>query len=272
MDIRDIVFYGLLVLINILSHITLLYVVFSAGVKFIPGRTLFVIAHPDDEVMFFGPSILRSEAAYILSISRGAPNGTLRSAELNESCRVLGLADRCYIDGALALEDGFEFDWPPDDIRALVWKYVQLLRPNRIVTFDTAGASGHPNHIAIARALMPDVSRLLSFGSVGRLGNLSGREEPGAVDPSDLGDVPVYFLMSAPQVIKYLGFYGAAAYIMAADIRVGFFATTPPDDVVSMRLGRAFEEHKSQGIWYRYLWFIWSRFTFFNHLVQQRGA
>jgi hypothetical protein len=102
------------------------------------------------------------------------------------------------------------------------------------------------------------------------LRNLSEPVAPMAVEPSKLDDVPVYFLRTEPRALKYLGFYSAVVYIMTVDIRMGFFTTPTLSDFMSLRLERALHVHKSQVVWYREFWLIWSRFMFFNHLVLQR--
>lgn len=202
----------------------------------IPGRTLFVTAHPDDEVMFFGPSLLRSADAHVLCLSRGAPNGTVRTAELSAACAALGLRGRCSVSRD-PLEDGFSAYWDPARVLSAVSDAAASLRADRIVTFDSRGVSGHPNHVAIPRAL--------------RRSSLP----------------PVYVLRSGPSVLKYAGRAAAAAYSLLWRPRGGFFLTTPAPAARNRTLPRAFLQHFSQVVWYRRLWLAHSRFMHFNHLV-----
>ena len=60
------------------------------------GEVLLVIAHPDDEAMFFTPTILAlrdSVNIHVMSLSNGdyAGLGWVRASELVESCRLLGI-------------------------------------------------------------------------------------------------------------------------------------------------------------------------------------
>jgi N-acetylglucosaminylphosphatidylinositol deacetylase len=233
--------FGFFVSIAIAVYIFMI----ARSIPFIPGRTLFVIAHPDDEVLFFGPSILRSEIPFILSISSGAPNPTLRASEFYASCEVLGLRGRCFIDEANALPDGFAYDWPRLEVRRIISKYAEVIQPTRIVTFDRYGVSKHPNHIAIWRAL------------VSENGTFSERL-----------NVPIFWLRTGSIFLKYTGGIGAVAHFLTRkEDGGGFFVVTPGADVIGMKLGRAFMQHKSQQVWYRMLWLVMSQFMYFNCLV-----
>src|SRR5437879_4089939 len=70
--------------------------------KRIRGNTMLVIAHPDDECMFFGPTIVSflkqrrgRDKFLILCLSNGdegSQNGEVRQQELFRAARALGLA------------------------------------------------------------------------------------------------------------------------------------------------------------------------------------
>ncbi len=64
------------------------------------GRVLLVIAHPDDETMFFGPTLLglcrqRGADVHLLCLSNGdyRQKGRVRKKELYRACTVLGLPE-----------------------------------------------------------------------------------------------------------------------------------------------------------------------------------
>merc|ERR1712025_134385 len=60
-----------------------------------PARVLFVTSHPDDEVMFFGPTILGLARTgceiFLLVMSPGREKGHTRKKELYESCEIMGI-------------------------------------------------------------------------------------------------------------------------------------------------------------------------------------
>jgi N-acetylglucosaminylphosphatidylinositol deacetylase len=233
----------------------------------LPGRTLFVVAHPDDEVMFFGPSILRCERAYVLSLSRGWPAEDGRTSEFFASCRVLGLGDRCYVDDRPLL-DGFQYEWSADEVRSIVSKYVGWIEPDRIVTFDREGVSGHPNHISVSRALSRTVPDGFDSEAISRNHTATTKKDGETVD---LDDIPLYQLQTGWRLVKYGGCYAALIYLAISDLKAGYFFLTPGQQLLSMTLQKAFLEHHSQVVWYRVLWMVLSRFVFLNHLVAQEN-
>ena len=211
----------------------------------IPGRSLFITAHPDDEVMFFGPSILRAEDPYILCLSRGAPNGTIRSNELKNSCKKLGIQDKCFIPENDTFKDGFEYKWKQDDIRRVVNKYIEKIKPDRIITFDEFGVSHHPNHIAIPKGLKKQFN----------------------ANVNNIDNTPIFFLKTKPIYLKYTENFATIIYYLTKKNKNGYFLVTPIKSRFQMKIEYSFMKHKSQIVWYRYLWLIFSRFLHFNHLI-----
>lgn len=95
------------------------------------SRTLLIIAHPDDEAMFFAPLLLALKsnlcATSILCLSTGDYDGlgSTRRVEL------LKCADCYYIDRNRVhvidhqkLQDGKESNWPPELIRDIVMDFL----------------------------------------------------------------------------------------------------------------------------------------------------
>ena len=61
-------------------------------------RVLLVTCHPDDETMFFGPTILSmtknpSVSLFLLCMSNGREGGHIRKHELYRACKVLGIEE-----------------------------------------------------------------------------------------------------------------------------------------------------------------------------------
>ncbi len=128
-------------------------------------RLLAVLAHPDDESLGTGGVLARYAAegveTYLVTATRGergwwgppdeypglAGLGQIREAELLAAAKVLGLREvkfLDYIDGDLDQAD-------PREAIARIVAHVRRLRPHVILTFDPAGAYGHPDHIAISQ-------------------------------------------------------------------------------------------------------------------------
>jgi LmbE family N-acetylglucosaminyl deacetylase len=127
------------------------------------GRTVLAIfAHPDDESLACGGTIARLTAAgarvVLVCASRGehgaGPDhavdegtalGLLRTRELHEAARVLGIADVLVFDHP----DG-ELRWA--DVPELHGELVSVIRaerPDAVLTFDNDGLYWHADHIGV---------------------------------------------------------------------------------------------------------------------------
>jgi N-acetylglucosaminylphosphatidylinositol deacetylase len=120
---------------------------------------LLVVAHPDDETMFFAPSILalsRMLQVHLLCLSTGDFDGlgATRAAELPHACEILGLPkERVAVLDVAQLRDGPANEWASDAVARHVRAYLQQHSIQRVLTFDAHGISGHPNHTAIHRGV-----------------------------------------------------------------------------------------------------------------------
>ena len=112
-----------------------------------------IIAHPDDEVMFFLPLILalRPNLA-VLCLSTGNYDGLgeLRKAEFTAVMEALEISNYEISD---SFPDGWQ-TWPAEAVGRRISAYLaEHSEVDSIVTFDVHGISGHPNHISINRSL-----------------------------------------------------------------------------------------------------------------------
>ncbi|KAK4018127.1 hypothetical protein OUZ56_000195 [Daphnia magna] len=138
-----------------------------------PSNVLFVIAHPDDECMFFGPSITamvqpslsnsssrrkQAKDVYILCLSDGNANGLgeARREELKKSCKILGLADSNVLihNGPVFFEDSQNSVWDSKAVADTLHLYIKKLNIDSIITFDKDGISGHLNHKSIYHGVL----------------------------------------------------------------------------------------------------------------------
>lgn len=119
------------------------------------GRALLVIAHPDDEAMFFLPAIRSAQQAgysvdiLCLSNGGGGGHGPLREKELVASAAVLGVPaeDVAVLDDP-QMQDGMQTWWETDVVEQAVRKHVAKRPYELLLTFDASGISGHINHRA----------------------------------------------------------------------------------------------------------------------------
>jgi N-acetylglucosaminylphosphatidylinositol deacetylase len=125
---------------------------------------LLVIAHPDDECMFFSPIIIALSKAkipiYIICLTNGIMTynnlirgnadglGKAREVELVKSAVHLGVREARVIQYTSdACKDGFNEKWDLEVVVAELERVVKLFGIKQILTFDNKGVSHHPNHI-----------------------------------------------------------------------------------------------------------------------------
>ncbi|XP_038831578.1 N-acetylglucosaminyl-phosphatidylinositol de-N-acetylase [Salvelinus namaycush] len=206
-------------------------------------RALFLTAHPDDECMFFAPAILRlvelNASVHLLCLSQGNyyNQGFQRREELLDSCAVLGIpASQVTIHDCKELPDNPNVEWSISMASSLILKHIRAHSINLVLTFDGRGVSGHSNHTAIYKAVsylasignIPDDCSLLSLSTIGVLRKyLSFLELPISwLLPSDLCCV-----------------IGSKGYVQAK---------------------RAMLCHRTQLLWFRYLYIWFSRYMIIN--------
>ena len=200
---------------------------------------LLVTAHPDDEVMFFLPTLLQlrqqGREVYLLCLSKGREEGTVREKELEHSCRGLGL------HGPLVgpFRDGPDERWPAPLVAAWVDKGVAAAggRVRAVLTFDAGGVSGHPNHAACSAGVR------------------AWQQGPGG------GGAVLELRSAALWAGKYLGSLGAAATLLLQSEPDACFYV-PGQPLALWRRMR--ESYSSQLTWYRQLYALASRYAVIN--------
>uniref|UniRef100_A0A8D1C4C3 N-acetylglucosaminylphosphatidylinositol deacetylase n=1 Tax=Sus scrofa TaxID=9823 RepID=A0A8D1C4C3_PIG len=156
----------------------------QAGLPGGGSRALLVTAHPDDEAMFFAPTILGlarlGHQLSLLCFSAGDyyNQGEIRKKELLQSCDVLGIPS-----SSVTIIDNRDFPdnpavrWDPGRVADVLLRHIELNGIDLVVTFDAGGVSGHSNHVALyaaARTLcaegkLPKGCKVLALQSVNRL-------------------------------------------------------------------------------------------------------
>ncbi|XP_070305839.1 N-acetylglucosaminyl-phosphatidylinositol de-N-acetylase [Salvelinus sp. IW2-2015] len=163
--------------------------------------------------------------------------GFQRREELLDSCAVLGIpASQVTIHNCKELPDNPNVEWSISMASSLILKHIRAHSINLVLTFDGRGVSGHSNHTAIYKAVsylasignIPDDCSLLSLSTIGVLRKyLSFLELPISwLLPSDLCCV-----------------IGSKGYVQAK---------------------RAMLCHRTQLLWFRYLYIWFSRYMIIN--------
>lgn len=218
----------------------------------IRGDVLLVFAHPDDEAMFFSPLLhfLREKGlvVHLLCLSNGGfgGRGKTREKELYDSAAFFGIVKRnVKVVDHPELRDGMTEKWSTALIRREVEVYLEKVGSVcTVVTFDESGVSSHPNHIAVhhaVKALKCSMPRGLIFLELQSKGILS----------------------------KYSGIFSLLSSITLFSSHSGrfTFSVLIPPSAVTCSL-RAMQKHVSQLVWFRYLFVVFSSYTFINDLSE----
>ncbi|KAI1477326.1 LmbE-like protein [Daldinia eschscholtzii] len=255
-------------------------------------RICLLIAHPDDEAMFFAPTVLaltRPELGNhlkILCLSSGNADGLgeIRKKELVKSGMLLGLnrEDDVLVYDSPDFPDSMTTTWEANKISALLNSAFgprqnaqkssssdNLTAPNAtidvIITFDSRGISSHPNHISLYHGARAFISSLT-------------RGKPGWASPVDL-----YTLTTVGILRKYTGFLDIFATVMSLALAGPGGGSRKSDkgnpgflvSVSALAGGRESygtarramtEAHKSQMVWFRWGWIALSRYMYINDL------
>ncbi|XP_012603322.1 N-acetylglucosaminyl-phosphatidylinositol de-N-acetylase isoform X1 [Microcebus murinus] len=217
----------------------------QAGLLGAGSRTLLVIAHPDDEAMFFAPTVLglarlRHQVS-LLCFSAGNyyNQGEIRKKELLQSCDVLGIPP-----SSVMIIDNRDFpddpgvQWDTELVGSILLQHVEASGINLVVTFDAGGVSGHSNHVALYAA----VRALHSEGKLPK-------------------GCSVLTLQSVNVLRKYLSLLDLPWSLLHA--RDVLFVLTSAEVA---RAKRAMSCHRSQLLWFRRLYVLFSRYMRINSL------
>lgn len=241
-----IILYILICIILYLSVAKWRFRVFNQDIKN-AKRVLFVIAHPDDECMFFGPVIRNFTRkndcrVYLACLSTGQNKdmGPKRKKELYNSCKVLGIDDSSIIvHNHTNLPDSMDVRWPIEIVSQLILKHVETYDIDTLITFDRYGVSGHCNHYSIYYA----VANLILEKKLPK-------------------NCMVYVLESVNILRKYALFLDITLSLILSRIR---YAVSCKE---RSKISKAMKQHKSQLVWFRYLYINFSRYLFINTLQQ----
>lgn len=118
-----------------------------------------LIGHPDDEAMFFGPTVLaltlprNNNHVRIVCLSTGnaVGQGEIRRGELLRSARRLGIRsdEDVYIADDPRFQDGGENDWRPDDIaHFLVQRFAEQASSKSAISATTTSSISFQNPIS----------------------------------------------------------------------------------------------------------------------------
>ncbi len=127
-------------------------------------RILAIFAHPDDEALGPGGTLARyaltGHMVRLITMTRGEAGSLgpasrlsrlelaeLRSSELRCSAKALRVSSQEIHD----LPDGKLAELPAQEGPAIVRREIETFQPDALISFHSAGISGHPDHRAVSR-------------------------------------------------------------------------------------------------------------------------
>ncbi|KFD48618.1 hypothetical protein M513_10473 [Trichuris suis] len=211
---------------------------------------LLVTAHPDDECMFFAPTLLnlRRMSCHIIVVcltSGGYRHSReVRKLELHNSCRLLGVPK----EDVLVLDDNRFPDnpmisWDQDCVTSLLEKIMISRNVDVVFTFDQFGVSGHLNHCSIHRSFR----QLLQQHRMPK-------------------DARLYVLDTVSLVRKYSGIFDFVLVLPQCGLSDKLCFINSPID--ALRSCHAMSMHGSQLAWFRLLYLLYSRYMFINQFTR----
>jgi LmbE family N-acetylglucosaminyl deacetylase len=236
----------------------------------------FFHAHPDDEAIATAGTMAsladQGHRVVLVTATRGelgevpdgllAPGETLaerRRLELDEACRVLGVARHAYLDyldSGMAGEDsnlrpGSFAGADVDEAAAALAAILDGETAAVLVTYDEHGGYGHPDHVQVHRVGVAAAelasTPVLYFSTMNRdlvqdLSNQvadTGWEPPdGGPDGADTMGEPASRITTAVDVSPWIERKRKAMQAHASQIAEDSFFLSMPDDVFSMVWGR----------------------------------
>jgi N-acetylglucosaminylphosphatidylinositol deacetylase len=228
---------------------------------------LIVVAHPDDECLFFSPTILglisRGKIGHILVLSKGNSLGLgpIREKELNGSCQKLGVdLSRCLSLNLTDLQDNFYRWWPKENISEIVEKYIKKFQIDLVITFDRGGISGHLNHRSIAIGIEYYITNKDRTPLIYEISTVSSLFEYSSI--LDLFRTIIKFL---PRLFRSLFSTIFPFLFSPPNNQRALFISSPFGYFKGLK---AFHAHHSQLLWYRHIYTTFSRHMFINDLIK----
>ncbi|KZV96893.1 LmbE-like protein [Exidia glandulosa HHB12029] len=236
-------------LLAILVSSWLLPATYNEPLKCLGSRVLLLTAHPDDECMFFAPTVLALTSSsdvelHSLCLSTGDADGLgkERVQELAASLDILGIpANRSRVLDLLDLRDDITKPWNHHVIAAVVQHYVHEHRIDTILPFDAQGVSSHPNHASLSHG-----ARLVQ-----------------GVRVATLHTVPLWvkYHASLPALLHKSGI---SRFLPSSSASHGTYSATAGQ---YLRAVQAMQAHRTQMVWFRWLYITFSRYMWTNDWI-----
>lgn len=234
-----------------------------------PRRLMLVVAHPDDECLFFAPAlrVLHSQQHVELSLlvfSRGnhVGLGDVRARELLGSCHALNVPqERCVALDLPTIQDNPKVWWSEQQLIPIIRQYIVSWSIDFLISFDERGVSGHVNHRAVGSAvrLIRQEKNTTAITMAYELKSVSLPRKYASIV-----DFYLVFLSFTPRLLRsLLSSIVPFRWVSSPDRSRMLLINTPRDYMASRA---AFASHQSQYSWDRHIYMLVSRYMFVSEL------
>ncbi|WWC96652.1 hypothetical protein V866_003524 [Kwoniella sp. B9012] len=223
---------------------------------------LILTAHPDDEVMFFSPTILSlvsegwTVSGLCLSTGNSSGQGDTRTEELYGSYKVLGVErENVRIIDHPKLQDSMTSQWDTHLISDILLDHLKHHPVDLIITFDEIGITHHPNHISLPQALALLQTHTQPSPKIIHL------RSPGVI-PKFTGPIyPIY--LNLQRILYHILEYDGQKEGQGDKGLV--VVSSPAQWIQSIQ---AMTVHRTQLVWFRWLYLAASRLMCVNELIE----
>ncbi|CAF0778772.1 unnamed protein product [Adineta ricciae] len=232
-------------------------------------RLLLVVAHPDDECLFFSPTLRAFQAQHnielsLLVFSRGnhVGLGNTRARELLGSCQALNIPrERCLSLDLPNIQDNPKIWWSQQELIPIITRYIDLWSIDLLISFDRQGVSGHINHRAVGLA----VREIITSGNHTKVKIAYELQSVSLLRKySSIIDVYFVFISFLPRILRALFSSIIPFNLISSPNSSRVLLLSTPHDYMTSRT--AFASHLSQYSWDRHIYLIASRYMFINEL------
>ena len=191
---------------------------------------LLVIAHPDDEIMFFFPTIKQLNNDNNIHIIC-LSNGNYNNLGIIREKEIKRICNLLKINTLFVdnFQDDIKIYWNIERIKINVENQIKKYNIDTIITFDEKGISYHPNHISCNMGVK----------------NIKG--------------IDIYILETVNFYRKFIAYFD----IFNIDKKdILFYNLNLLEIIYYMSI------HESQMNWYRFIFLIFSRYSYMNNLIK----
>lgn len=224
--------------------------------KYFGNNTLLVIAHPDDETMFFGPTIMNiikiNKYITILCLS----GDKQRKEELKSAANLLSPQIQIHFSKLNTFTDVQNKGWDRHKVKLEIQHVIKSYNQDgestgsfdSLITFDEHGISSHEHHKSLFKAVAEKPNELFWPKSM-----------------------KILTLKTVSLFRKYLSLIEANYYCLISYLNLKTSSSTKKFSLV-INLDRyqvvrkALMLHRSQMVWFRLLYLNFSRYMFINDL------